>query len=772
MHFKLGGRIPLVSAFVTGCLAFNLTGCGMLGTASPPSGSGANVKGATGCLDNSKDLVNRYVKGEMSQTEWNSSFDCINQSLEFFTNYVRGSEVGGYSQTDMFNLVSQFLITSKTNPIQPELLTAAFNLKSALFGGNDQAFTQDEIATLKTTLTKLSNITGGLIPYLQIRQSANPSYDQLLDMVAAFKTAGDQLADVVNTLPVGMMSDQAMISLINQLTVTLNINLIDNIGNDVFLTKWLLFNTRRDAIEASDWSQLFRTSLGVAGVALAFKTAVGDNPEHPLADRLQNDYRFREFLWSLANQVKPYLEQMLAAHGGVAPFPIFDHIIDALPADFLGSMPKDTFKQSLRPMFRKLLGSTTKEGLDQGILDTLFNLGGTVVADLGLLDRFYEATSIDLESVPPLVFAQKLEQFQASLTVQADKDRFETIAKKLLTYQPEFHKTTLADGDHHTVWFSPNTGYSHFQNFLVLGIDNVARMVQSSYGTVPDAFAPNDFVNFFTDFTPILFAMDVVDPTVPNFGPNRIRDMDLFTPIGNGDNLGQIEELVSYAMTIISAGDLTNRMKTVLYANCTPVGTDIMGWNEVPADCFRDQFENHLDDWIADFPRLKNYWAHRTDTEKAQAMKWLEHGSRRDGYNNEPFGKFDINAMATILHYTEGMFDRFDFDRDEALSTAEVNSAYPVFKGIIQRTAAAKGTNLSGDYLLKGVFSYIVKYRSMPATNLTDIKSDAKLAGWLLTYWLPTTKYNTDRLGIFNIVCQLAGPANPNLTQPNNIVCQ
>ena len=773
MHFKQKRRIPLLSLLMTGCLLLT-SGCGLLGTASPPS-SGSGQVGATGCLDNSKDLVNRYTTGQMSQDEWKSAFDCINQSLDFFTNYVHGSESDAYTANDMYTLVSHFLIT--THPVHPELLVSAFSLKAALFGGNDQEFTKEEIALLKTSLGRLSDITGALIPYLAIRQSSTPpTYDQLIDMVTAFKTAGDQLADFINTLPVGMMSDQAFITLVNELTISLDLPTIDNLGTDVFLAKWLLFDTRRDAFENSDWAQIFKTAMGAAGVALAFETAIGTDvnaPQHQIGTRLENDYLFREFVLALANQFKPYLEQALSFHGGFAPFPIFDHIIDALPDDALNSMPKDKLKAFLRPFFRKFLFSSTQEGFDQGMIDSLYGVLTTIVQDLGLLDRFYVATGADWESVQPTVLSQQMNQYAGTLTNPLDQARFQVLKAKILNYQPQFHKTIRPDAitglpvEHQTILFANNVGYSHFQNLLVLAVDDVARFAQKSYGTVNDAFSVADLTAFFADYTPILFALNVVDPTVPNFAPNRIRDMDLFTPVGNGDNLGQVEEVVAYAMLLISAGDMSSRMNDVITPICKQnLGIDIMGWDLLPADCFRTQFEFNLDAWISDFPRLKAYWDTKlTAKEQVQAMRWLEHGSRRDGYNEEPFGKFDMNAMATILHYTESMFMRYDFDQNEILSKAEVNSAYPVFKGILQRTAKAQGTNISGDFLLEGVFSYIVKYQTMPSTI------DGKLIAWILTYFDPTTEYSADRTGIFNIVCQLAGPENPNLTQPNSVIC-
>src|SRR5262245_57928779 len=105
-----------------------MSGCGILGTKSPLSGNGG-VAGA-GCLNNSKDIVNRFVNGEMSESEWKGSFDCINESLDFFQDYVRGSSKNAYTQSDMYTLVSHFLITNQQ--VRKDLMRSAFALKTAL----------------------------------------------------------------------------------------------------------------------------------------------------------------------------------------------------------------------------------------------------------------------------------------------------------------------------------------------------------------------------------------------------------------------------------------------------------------------------------------------------------------------------------------------------------------------------------------------------------------------------------------------------------------
>ncbi len=759
MHFNLK-RMPLYSSILAFLALTTSSGCGLLGTKNQP---GAANPGTTGCLNNSKDLVGRYVGGEISQTEWKSAFDCVNQSLDFFTDYVRGSSVDAYTQEDMYTLVSRFLITNR--PVHEELMHGAFSLKAALFGGTARSFKKEEIDLMKASLGRLRDITSDLIPYLAVRQKENPSPEELMEMVSAFKRAGDQLADFMTTLPTDILSEKAIESLITELTVSLNLPAIDDLSQTAFLAKWMVFNTRRDAIESKDWPQLFKTSMSLGGIMLAFQASVGtdlNSPRHQVADRLKNDYRFREFVYELALQAKPYLDEIIVKHGGVVPYPLFDHLIDSLPSSLFDNLPKQTLKQTLKPLFRKFLISSTQVGLDQGVIDTVYTLMGETVQDLGMLDRFYEKTGLDLYDVKAPVFTQTINQYAAALTNSAEKARFNSIKSKLLSYKPLFSKNTSS------IRFEAGVGYTKLQGFVVLGMDRIARHLQNTYGSKTDVFVPDDLIHFFRDYTDILFALKVVDPTVPNFGPKRLQDMDLFTPNGDGNGEASIQELVSYSMMIISAGDLTTRMRREITAKCDRnLGQDLMGWTWVPADCFRNEFHARLTYWIDEFPRLKRYWDTVAPQDQEKALVWLEHGSRRNGYSQEDFGKFDIGAMATVLHYTESLFTRFDVNQSEVLGKSEVGEAFPVFKTLLAKKAKVSESN---EYLLKGIFTYIVRYREMPET--AGVGNISKLAYWLGIYNLPTTNYQADREGVFNIVCQLAAPESTSQADLTKTICQ
>jgi hypothetical protein len=738
-----------------------ISGCGLLGPKEKPAEK--SDVGATGCLDNSKDLVGRYVSGELSESEWKEAFGCINQSLNFFTQYVRGSYENSYSQGDMYTLISRFLI--KNRPVNRELMRGAFNLKRALFGGDASEFTTEQIDLMQKSLDRLQAITSDLIPYLKLRQNPSATYDELLQMTEAFRIAGEQLADFVKTLPVGDLSDQALKILIDQLTETLDLNLIDGLDRKLFLSKWLIFNTRRDAFEPQDWPNFFRTAMTLGGIALTFKTAEQQltNKNTSVGESLFNDYRYREFIWKLVLTSKPIIMESLTRHEGNTPFPIFDHLIDEIPDSFLRDVPKNEIKDMIRPLVRKLLLSKTKTGVDANVVETIFKLLENFVTDMGLIDRFYEKTGLDFYDVQSSVMKISLGQFEASLN-GAEKERFTSIKNIILSYKPLLYRDTSS------ILHQNGVGYTRNQAIMTTALTRVAEHLHTTYGSGDRFFTEDDFRGILEEpaYKAILNSLTWVDATVPRFYAKRFQDMDLFTPVSNGDGRVTVPEMINYALMIISAGNLTTKMREEITPRCDQnLGQDLMGWTWVPIQCFRNEFYKNFSYWLTYFPRLKAYWETLTPEQKAKAAIWLEHGSRRNGYGeldseNDWVGKFDFGATAAVLHYTESLFTRFDEDNSEVLGKSELGNAYPVFKNLLYKKAKISNK----DYVLKGIFTYIVKYRAMPVTN--NASGLGKLGWWLASYTLQN--YSADRLGVFNIVCQLAAPENtrPNPNDPTN----
>lgn len=729
-------------------LASALTACGMLGEKAPPLNKTPPPE--EGCLNQATDLMGRYSRGEISESEWKSSFECVNKNLDFFTDFVRGASKNSYTLSDMYVFASQFVMTDK--PLDKKLMRGLFQLKRALLGGSSSEFTKEEIQIFKNILPKFADITAALIPYLSQTKRAT-DYHQYFELIDAFERAGEQASDIINSLPVNTLSEKALDELIVSLAKTLDVEVVDGLAEKLFAAKWLLLNSRPDAMEPQDWARLTRIGFGLGGIAIAATQAPHGNA--------MEDYPYREFLSGLALRARPYLDSAIQAHGGNIPLPLIDELIDLVPAERLPAQAQ-ILKQSFRPIVRQILQSQTKTGIDTHVIDTLYKVASTWVQDMGLLDRFYEHADLNPRGVPVSIFKTAAQQFEDSLSNPEMKARFNILKTRMLAFKPMFYDNQPQ------ILFTTGVDYSKIQHQVVLSLYPIVELLHDVYGSGEDYFVESDFQFVYSQFTDILFALKMNDPTVSNFAGKRFLDLDLFTPVSNGDGKAQFNEIIYFVMMATSAGQMTAKMREEITAKCDQnLGIDILGWKWVPISCFRTEFHDRLPYWLTYFPHTKAFFESLDPASKAKVLTWIEHAARRNGLSEENVGRYDFKSFPTVLTYAESLFSRFDQNYNQKLDRPEILNAFPVFKILLAQKA---NMPMSKNTMLQGIFTYIVKYKQMPDT--ASAKGIAKLVWWLTTFKFPTTKISTDRGGVFNIICILALPESPAQQELTKTICR
>jgi hypothetical protein len=741
MHFKNNLKSAVFLILVSS------TGCGLLGAKVPPK---SENNGDTGCLNESKNLIQRYTKGEISEAEWRSAFDCIDTSLQFFTEYVRGSSSESYNQADMYNFVSRFIITNRR--VDRDLLTGLFELKTALLGGQNIEFRKTEIVLFKSLLPRIRDISAGLIPAMRMKAGSQTDYRNYLEIADLFDRAGAQLADLIGTLPVGSLRKESIITLLEQVNINLGTERAEETASRIFLGKWIAFNSRPDQVDVQDWTQIIRSGMKLTGLGFAVsRTVEKNNQNESVWPSVFENTSFREFLWDVATRIRPTLDEAVQRHGGFIPFPLLDRIVDEFK-DQLGDTKPQVIKDALRPIFRKLLNSSSKMGLDQQSVALIFSQGDLWIKRMRFLDQAYESHHLDPLETSPEQLKIALERFESSLEKPADRKIVADLRVLLLKFKPQFYRDTKK------VYYMPNVQYTQFQHHQVILFDQLVHLAHDAYGSIERAFTLDDLKAAYQEFIPLLFGIKMLDITVIDFPKKILTYIDVFTQFSDGDAVANYDEIISFAFMLVSTGTITKKLRTEITDRCQQdLGEDILGWKLVSADCFRNEFFGKFDYWIESFPRVKAYWQTLTLEERERSMRWIEHGSRRRGYTQIEYGSFDFKAVPSVLHYMESMFTRFDTEQlqQETLNKTEIFNAYPVFKTLLVRELKKKiPLNINSDYVLRGVFAYLIKHQNfLQKPTGDDIK---KLAWTVATYRLPTTKVVADRLSVFNIVCNLS----------------
>ncbi len=109
--------------------------------------------------------------------------------------------------------------------------------------------------------------------------------------------------------------------------------------------------------------------------------------------------------------------------------------------------------------------------------------------------------------------------------------------------------------------------------------------------------------------------------------------------------------------------------------------------------------------------------------------------------------------MTGLIHFMEGLFVRFDRNHDGILDLDELMIAYPTFKNYLAQIA---NINPSDDNTLQAVYTYLLKYKKAPTTDIIGL---AELLVWELEK--PTWSISDDRMAIYTVMAQLSeqGPS-------------
>jgi hypothetical protein len=738
MHFK-----PILLLTLMAC-----AGCGALGTSDEKKAETGGL--SQGCLNDMKSTLSRFQTGDVPETEWKSTFDCVGTSLDFFKQYVRGSTADGYLVSDMDTFTGKFLFTNRT--VRQEFMKGAFLIKSALLGGKGTLLTFKEIDRVKTLLDGLKEITTPLIPVLK-KMHIEPTQDVALEASEAIEKAVLQFADLLDSMPVAALSSEALKLFLSETYLAMGRDEPEDLSDELFLAKWLASNTRPDAFQAEDWSGTIRLIAKPFGLFYAFKKV----PQANILD----DRNYRNFAFEIMNRARPILENALEAHGGALPFPLLDRAIRSFVGlDGLG-VSETTALQALRPFIRRILESKDAIGIDQQSLSKLYTLANRVHAHLNMIDRIYDVSGMNPTSVDYARLSNAVGIVGGQIA-SSDTDTFNRVKHLALDFRPLFHEGNPS------ILYHPSATYSRYQliqlTLIRIGVEQLTRV----YTGGENRMIQSDLEAVLKDFRQVLFELEIVDPTIVEFERKRIQDMNLFMFSSDGDEYASLDEMTDFGAITISSGTLAKKMREIITPACdSGLGNDLLGWTWVTAPCFRNEFWNNMHQWLEHFPLIQAQWSTMDFGTKENVKRWIEHGARRNGYNDDNMASYDFRALSIVLHYTETLYAKLASNPAAPLTKSNIMAGYPLFKPVLKRKLRQMiPVDLNNEYILKGVYTYLVRYKEIPS----DFRGFGTFGLWMITY--PSASLSTDRTGIYNIVCLLGSPESPEQQKLTSQYCK
>lgn len=753
-HFKVG---PLQKISQTlACLGITVcvgSSCGILGDKKSASRTLAQAGGA--CLDELGPLSEQYLDGNVSEAKWATTWDCVDDTIDLFKKFIKGSEADGYNSEDVRLLMQKFLFSKNT--VTPELVEGALSVKASIFGGTNHSISTAELDEFRALTRFIKKETLALLPHLRNRKQ-DPSAENLRAFADAVGAFGIHFADYLKTGGNMKLTTEMAEQFIGELAAVSSANDPNKAREWArFLQeiKVLLVHGAEDGIAGADWNKILRFGFRFGGAFLAYLDMKGTDPL---------------FQIEMIDRIHDVIKGSLADWGGVLPFTQLEKIIDHAPRALLPRLAAD-FKIGVKALIHPRTETQSN---------------GTLISHRPALSRFFQAQGdLGIEAASVQMLVDKLHtgmraRWHLTAIYSGGKEdltpsEFQTRANTYSTHLPTHDKVevtrliTIANryaGLHPSstpeILFGDQNKHSINNLNRMSWYEIISEVLLNAYGTGANQYGKagtlNDLNILVLDIRPFLFSIGMSHPFKEGVGAKRFREANLFMPNGDGNDLMDLTETSVYMAFLFSSGSQTNRITTTALLGSNPCPKQ--GWNvfmKMPVyevQCFRNRFISNLPDLMVNMPRLLDDYNVMDQAGKDEWYKTLEYASKNTGYNSDPLTEFDMSSFAGLPHFAESMITKFDKNHDGSIDRGEtLDYVFPIFK---RELALISKINI--DFVNKAVLLYLMQYGKEP--KITDLIS------WALSLEF-LNKFNARRIRVYQIFAALSKPIPGDPITPN-----
>ncbi len=263
--------------------------------------------------------------------------------------------------------------------------------------------------------------------------------------------------------------------------------------------------------------------------------------------------------------------------------------------------------------------------------------------------------------------------------------------------------------------------YRNKSGFVEVGLLKfLATKLAISYGhKIPNGnFHVNieEFEKFLVAMKPILEEFKLWSPNFQTFARNAILLADLFQNQSNGDFEMNSSETAEYLSMILSAVEIKGRFEKEMLLVCRNLSPnqDEPIFNE---PCFKEHyFDIFLNKLKLDknFPRLAEYVRKSPRDEYQNYLKGVTGFARDVNDPRIPINGRDMTLIIGAMLNIETTFLRFDVNRDNVISTIELNEAFKIYENAIIAIAKLKPEQQK---FSKSIFFYMVINMQVPKTG-------------------------------------------------------
>lgn len=720
------GRWSLIGA------ALCTTGCGILGQ-KPPFDKSILFKSNSGCLNQFGKQFETYLVGDVTASDWETTWGCVDATLTQFRTFTRGSDPDGYTVSDIKMLLESFLLTNKT--ISDSFVESNLELKASLIGGSPRVLSYGEVDRLRDLLSLVKKETSGLIPFMKARKLGNQK-DALIRLSLAVETSGRRIGSFFEGRALHTLPKAKMKTLLTELKSIFGWNIPVDLVDAIFAAKEAVLSGSSESIEGGVWSKAFQVGGTAAGTLLALKGYQADSKIDLMTDLIR------------AHEAMTF--QVLAWQGGSLKYEKINNIVDRLPEEWR-VVDGEILKKTIKNVSSRILFSGSVEGMDHGSIQTLYRFIEDWKRADGHAEGIFKLFPNPEAAVSQNEFKVKAIDYLAKIDNISDQKSVKRVIEISQRFRPLF------DPGENEIRLQAGVGLSqnHMKKMVLFNLMSEHMLkcyAKQPDGTIGTGVTAENFKELFEEFGPIAGQLHFLDVTFPNLYLKRFREADLFTYASDGNQLLDADEATYYLAIIASSFTLSRKMKIDNEVTCALAdgSKDKLEWNWMDIKCFRKSFKDNIGSYLRMFPMLKNYYNLLSVNDQVKLLNNMERGYRLNGNTDVPIASYDIQGMSGYLHYIEAMFVKFDEDQSQTFNKKELLKMFPTFKKLL---AVAAKQSESKTAMLEAIFTYVVKFGHKPDESIWR-----KIHFFVWMIGRPFWKIKADRGDVYGIVPILMAP--------------
>jgi hypothetical protein len=778
-----------------------LCGCGL------HLGEGAVQKreiriGQEACMGHIDQVIYRYVHADLTSSETDEFFMCLQKSIKSFQTYVRGDIRDRYSPPELRQFFETNLVPDRK--ISNDLLRQLMILKATVAGGTPDSLTRAElnrtleiVETVRQIALVMRPYIRALNPWIALRSAPGESMPPLDESIQALKNNADTLGHLMTGLqrPYAFSDIESLVQEWRRFSKS-------DPNNDFAAHQWIVlwksFNeftggASLETILSDEWPKVLYQISGWYTLWVRFKYIVHEE------DTFQKDSTdgIRAFLDEFVDLMDRILR---AGNGDSLEYSKLDQVI--LDLEGMHLLPEGVRASSIsrvsRILFSKMLGSPEINPRDRKFqsieLGAIHRLRSEATmwsnTQNMLLNTYFSRPSehgnearkwFRLSSVRDVVGEShdSINAFVRNLMpdIVSDESGVSDFLDLTKNLRPLFRQFRIEQMTAPRIYFvgdnqltEEGLGYSYFDLSWINFLHTAVRFLFNGYAEDPQrrldlsGVTRDEVQSFYTDLKPLGEDLQVIDPRKKTAGDRSFLEGKLFTYNSDGYDRNDVEsnahylsfpqsvELISF---LISGGLSGRRLYNILKQPgvCPPKKNgvlDIFGDPTLDTKCSMHRLVETMVDQFPNMPFWQKFFRRLSYDDKFEYLNVLVDSVKDPQSDANVLEKSDLVALSVVLQYVEAIFTRFDDNQDGILKGPELEKAYPFYKGMIEEVGTKRLCINMDSNKDRYAFMYILKFHQIPSTGFDALRTALyrSIFGWHI---------KMDRMGLaksFRIIVQ------------------